>query len=73
MKQITLNIADSKFKAFLEFIKTLDYVKVKEEGDSKESPYDPEFVDKIKQSEKEFEEGNYTRMEKKDLKNFLGL
>lgn len=28
MKQITLNIADNKFKAFLEFIKTLDYVKV---------------------------------------------
>lgn len=28
MKQITLHIADSKFKAFLEFIKTLDYVKV---------------------------------------------
>ena len=28
MKQITLNIADSKFEAFLEFIKTLDYVNV---------------------------------------------
>lgn len=28
MKQVTLNIADNKFKAFLEFIKTLDYVKV---------------------------------------------
>lgn len=31
MKQVTLNIADSKFKAFLEFIKTLDYVKVEDE------------------------------------------
>ena len=30
MKQVTLNIADSKFKAFLEFIKTLDYVKVED-------------------------------------------
>ena len=30
MKQITLNIAESKFKAFLEFIKTLDYVKVED-------------------------------------------
>ncbi len=30
MKQLTLNIADSKFKAFLEFIKTLDYVKVED-------------------------------------------
>jgi hypothetical protein len=31
MKQLTLNIADSKFKDFLEFIKTLDYVKVEDE------------------------------------------
>lgn len=30
MKQVTLNIADSKFKTFLEFIKTLDYVKVED-------------------------------------------
>lgn len=34
MKQITLNIADSKFKAFLEFIKTLDYVKVEDTEES---------------------------------------
>jgi hypothetical protein len=30
MKQLTLNISDSKFHAFLEFIKTLDYVQVPE-------------------------------------------
>jgi cystathionine beta-lyase family protein involved in aluminum resistance len=30
MKQITLNISDNKFHAFLEFIKTLDYVKIQE-------------------------------------------
>jgi len=30
MKQLTLNIRDSKFHAFLEFIKTLDYVEVPE-------------------------------------------
>lgn len=30
MKQVTLNIADNKFKAFLEFIKTLDYVEVED-------------------------------------------
>jgi hypothetical protein len=30
MKQVTLKIADSKFKTFLEFIKTLDYVKVED-------------------------------------------
>jgi hypothetical protein len=30
MKQLTLNISDSKFQAFLELIKTLDYVEVPE-------------------------------------------
>lgn len=30
MRQLTLNIRDSKYKAFLEFIKTLDYVEVSE-------------------------------------------
>ena len=30
MKQLTLNISDSKFSTFLEFIKTLDYVEVPE-------------------------------------------
>jgi len=30
MKQITLNIKESKFQAFIEFIKTLDYVEIPE-------------------------------------------
>ena len=30
MKQLTLNISENKFYAFLEFIKTLDYVEVPE-------------------------------------------
>ena len=30
MKQLTLNISENKFNAFLEFIKTLDYVEVPE-------------------------------------------
>ncbi|GAB2991275.1 hypothetical protein GCM10027284_04740 [Cyclobacterium sediminis] len=34
MKQLTINIADNKFEVFLEFIKTLDYVKV-EDGEEK--------------------------------------
>ncbi len=31
MKQLVLNISDSKFDAFLSFIKTLSYVKVEKE------------------------------------------
>ncbi len=30
MKQLTINISENKYKTFLEFIKTLDYVKVEE-------------------------------------------
>jgi hypothetical protein len=30
VKQLTLTISDNKFNAFLEFIKTLDYVKVED-------------------------------------------
>ncbi len=40
---------------------------------SKDSPYNPEFVAKIKKSEKEFEEGSFKRVEKKDLQKFLGV
>jgi hypothetical protein len=28
MKHVTLKVTDSKFKAFIEFVKTLDYVKI---------------------------------------------
>ncbi len=40
---------------------------------AKGSPYNPDFVAKIKKSEQEFEEGSFTRIEKKDLKSFLGI
>ena len=36
-------------------------------------PYNPEFVDKILESKKQHENGNYTTVKKDDLKNFLGL
>ena len=34
MKQLTLNINDNKFRTFLEFVKTLDYVEVQEDDKS---------------------------------------
>lgn len=73
MRQVTLNVKEGKFQFFLELIKCLDFVQLEGEQDAKKSPYDPEFVAKIKQSEKEFEKGNYTIIEKKGLKNLLGL
>jgi hypothetical protein len=51
------------------FIKAL---KIKFEV-SKEKPYDPDFVAKIKESRQEAKEEKTTRVEKKDLKEFLGL
>jgi hypothetical protein len=40
---------------------------------SKEKPYNPEFVDKIRQSEKEIAQGKTQRVKKEDLKQLLGL
>lgn len=34
MKQLTLNINDNKYRTFLEFVKTLDYVEVQEPDNS---------------------------------------
>lgn len=51
------------------FIKAL---KIKFEV-SKEKPYDPDFVAKIKESRQQVKEGKTTRVEKEDIKEFLGL
>jgi len=40
---------------------------------SKESSCNADFVAKIEKSRKEFESGDFTRVEKKDLQSFLGL
>jgi hypothetical protein len=38
-----------------------------------ESPYNPEFVAKIKRSEEQIKEGKVTRITKENLQSFLGL
>ena len=38
-----------------------------------ESPYNPEFVAKIKKSEEQIKQGRVTRVEKENLQSFLGL
>lgn len=40
---------------------------------SKEKPYNPDFLEKIKRSEEDFKNGKFTRVKKEDLQNFLGL
>ena len=50
-------------------LKALD-VSFRNEG---ESPYNPEFVAKIKKSEQQIKEGKVTSVKKEDLQNLLGL
>ena len=50
MKQIFLNVQDSKFKLFLEFIQTLDYVEI---GKSIEELEDMEDIRLYDQAKKE--------------------
>ncbi|MDD5150895.1 MAG: hypothetical protein PHC28_10540 [Flavobacterium sp.] len=59
----------SQIEAVKAFMKAL---KIKFEI-SKEKPYNPEFVAKIKKSEQEFKDGKFTRVKKEDLQSFLGL
>ena len=37
MKQVILNIKESKFQFFMELIRSLDFVKVDDDGNSKEA------------------------------------
>lgn len=55
--------------ALMAFVKAL---KIKFEV-SNENPYDPDFVDKIRESQRQVEEAKITRVEKEVLKEFLGL
>lgn len=38
---------------------------------AKENPYNPEFVAKIKQSDKQYKEGKFTRVKAEDLDKFI--
>lgn len=50
-------------------LKALDVTFRKEQ----ESPYNPEFVARIRKSEQQFEEGKVTRVTKENIESFLGL
>lgn len=40
---------------------------------SNEKEYNPEFVSKVLQSKKQYEEGDYISVQKEDIKKMLGL
>lgn len=63
MKQLTLNIVDSKFKAFLEFIKTLDYVEIPEA--------DTRSLEELKNSLKQVKMMQEGKIKKQSAEDFL--
>ena len=65
--KVTLDIPENKYQFFLELIKSLNFVKVDN------SPYNPEFVAKIEKSQKEFENGEFTRIKQDELQSFLDI
>lgn len=38
-----------------------------------EQPYDPNFVQKVEESKAQYKKGQFTRIDKDDIDNFLGL
>lgn len=63
MKQITLNIPDNKFKTFVDFIQTLDYVKIQE--------VDHEALIRLENSLKEVKAMKDGKIEKKRFKDLI--
>jgi len=63
MKQLTLNIDESKYKAFLDFIKTLDYVEVELEEDNS--------IEEFKQSLKQVRLMKEGKLPKQNIRDFL--
>jgi hypothetical protein len=74
MERIVLNVnpkskAGKMLKDLLDLIADKPGVKVVEE----KSPYNPEFVEKIKRAEKQIEEGDFIVLDTKDVWGSLGL
>ena len=63
MKQLTLNIVESKFQAFLEFVKTLDYVEIPE--------VDKKALDELQQSLNQVKMMQEGKIEKQSADDFL--
>lgn len=60
---------DEQVKALKAFMKAL---KIKFEI-SNEEDYDPDFVAKIEESREQYKKEEFISIEKKDIKNYLGL
>ncbi len=73
---IKIDMRTKPAKAFFKYLKTLPFVEVKEKGLAKpktKSPYNPEFVKKIRRAEKQVKKGEYTVLDTNDVWGSLGL
>ncbi len=73
---IKIDMRTKPAKAFFRYLKALPFVEVKEQGVSKsktESPYNPDFVKKIRRAEKQVKKGDYTVIDPNDVWGGLGL
>lgn len=66
MKQLTINIPDNKYQFFLELVKSLKFVQIDPEGDSKE-----EIIANLKQGFKEMKMYKQGKMKGTPLNDFL--
>jgi len=64
MKKLTISIADNKFKAFLEFIKTLDYVEI-------ESGTEQQALEELQTSLQQVKQMQTGQLPKQTAKDFL--
>ena len=72
MTTITLNKRTKAGKTLLELAKLLS-VTNKDIEISEESPYNPEFVEKILEAERNIKDGNYKTIDPNDVWGSLGL
>jgi len=80
--EITIKIdrRSKQAKAFLTYLKTLPFIDIKDRDEKgmgkpteEKSPYNPEFVKKIRRAEKQVERGEYTVLDTDDVWGSLGL
>ncbi|MEM0517365.1 MULTISPECIES: DUF2683 family protein [Aequorivita] len=68
MKTIIVHAVSDKMKKITEYLKEL---KVAFETGDEDSPYNPDFVEKIKKSRKQYKESNYSTVAQEDLEKYI--
>lgn len=66
MKQVTLNIKEGKFQFFMELVRSLDFVQINDDGDSKEA-----ILSNIKKGLEEVKLAKQGKLKTTPAKDFL--